>query len=100
MGRIACALADRVFITEDNPREEAQDGIFRDILQSAKEFSNYTVIKDRKTAIITAQDGLQRGDTLLLLGKGHEEYMIYGREEIPFSEKDIIIGHAREKKKT
>ena len=100
MGRIACALADRVFITEDNPREEAQDGIFRDILQSAKEFSNYTVIKDRKTAIITAQDGLQRGDTLLLLGKGHEEYMIYGREKIPFSEKDIIIGHAREKKKT
>lgn len=97
MGEIAVALADHAFITEDNPRGEDPSKIISDILSGIKAKSNYTVIPDRKQAIETALDTLKAGDTLLLLGKGHEEYIIRGEKRQPFSERQIVHDYFEKK---
>lgn len=97
MGEIACRLATHAFITRDNPREESETAILEDILKDIRERSNYTVIQDRAIAIRAAMDALRTGDTLLLLGKGHEEYMISGREKTPFSEREVVYDYLRKK---
>ena len=50
----------------------------------------YIKIPDRSDAIRCAVSILQKGDILVLAGKGHEEYQLIGREKIPFSEREII----------
>ena len=99
MGRIACALADGVFITADNARGEEQGKIFADILSGVGNAKGYSVIPDRADAIRAAVLCLKEGDTLLLLGKGHEEYMIEKNETRPFSERAIVAAACKERKK-
>ncbi len=97
MGRIAVALSDHAFITEDNPRSEDPSKIIDDILSGIEAKGSYTVIPDRKQAIERALDTLKAGDTLLLLGKGHEEYIIRGEEKLPFSERQIVHDYLKKK---
>ena len=99
MGHIAVSLATHVFLTEDNPRGEAQAQIFSDILLGIKNNDNYSVIENRADAIRTALDSLVDGDTLLLLGKGHEEYLLIGEEKRFFSEREIVYEHLKEKER-
>jgi UDP-N-acetylmuramoyl-L-alanyl-D-glutamate--2,6-diaminopimelate ligase len=89
MGRAACALSDRAFITSDNPRTEDPDAIIAEIETGVKgEYSNYTVIPDRRTAIRAAVAAAGPGDIVLIAGKGHEDYQIIGREPIHFSDSE------------
>ena len=97
MGSIACRLADKVFITTDNPRNEAQEDIFRDILSGVGNQSNYCVIENRGDAIRAALASLSERDTLLLLGKGHEEYILYPQGKQFFSERQIIQAYLEKK---
>lgn len=97
MGKIAVSLATHAFITEDNPRTESPAGIIADILSGIGDRKNYSVIPDRKLAIEAALGNLKEGDTLLLLGKGHEEYIIRGTEMLPFSERDIVHDYLEKK---
>lgn len=97
MGRIAEALADFAVLTADNPRTERIEDIFADILSGMRHPDRYTVIPDRATAICYALDRLQTDDTLLLLGKGHEEYVLQGTQYVPFSERDIVERHLKGK---
>lgn len=98
MGKIATELADMVFITVDNPREESPIQIFCDILSGITPTrKNYILIPDRTEAIRRALSELKPEDTLLLLGKGHEEYLLMGREKLPFSEKKIVDAFIKEK---
>lgn len=98
MGAIATELADMAFITADNPREEPLTQIFCDILSGIHPTrQNYILIPDRAQAIRQALSELTPEDTLLLLGKGHEEYLLVGREKIPFSEKKIVDAFIKEK---
>lgn len=69
MGRVACERADRVIITDDNPRYEDPQSIHRDIQQ---ECPKGKAIPDRKKAILYAMNLMQEHDTLLIAGKGHE----------------------------
>ncbi|WP_429912275.1 UDP-N-acetylmuramoyl-L-alanyl-D-glutamate--2,6-diaminopimelate ligase [Glycocaulis sp.] len=69
MGAIAAKLADRVIVTDDNPRSEDPALIRKAILKGAADAEE---IGDRETAIFTAIKALEAGDTLLLAGKGHE----------------------------
>lgn len=86
MGEQAKELADRVIVTDDNPRTEDAATIRREILQGAV---GATEIGDRDHAIKTAIQSLNTGDVLLIAGKGHENGQIVGDTIIPFSDADV-----------
>jgi len=83
MGKVAAKLADKVFITDDNPRSEAPEQIRKETLVGCPDA---TEIGDRQQAITTAIEELQEGDVLLIAGKGHEEGQIVGDKIIPFTD--------------
>jgi UDP-N-acetylmuramoyl-L-alanyl-D-glutamate--2,6-diaminopimelate ligase len=83
MGRIAGALADRVIVTDDNPRNETPARIREQVLAGC---ADATEIEPRGEAIARAIDGLAAGDVLLVAGKGHETGQIIGDEVLPFDD--------------
>ncbi|MEA2989147.1 MAG: UDP-N-acetylmuramoyl-L-alanyl-D-glutamate--2,6-diaminopimelate ligase [Alphaproteobacteria bacterium] len=87
MGEIAAAKADRVIVTDDNPRSEEPAAIRAAILKSAP---GAIEIGDRGQAIGTAVAELRRGDVLLIAGKGHESGQIIGNQTLPFSDHDAV----------
>lgn len=88
MGHIAGQYADRVVITSDNPRTEEPSNIIDEIWQGMSVEHNEKTIKemDRKTAIEYAIKHALPVDTILIAGKGHENYQIIGKEMLPFSD--------------
>lgn len=89
MGNIATKLSDYVIFTNDNPRTEDPEKIMNDITKN-NHSSNYEIIYDRKKAIIKGIEMMDDNDILLVLGKGHEDYQIIGREKIHFDDSEII----------
>jgi len=87
MGEIATRLADRVVVTDDNPRSEDPAAIRTAILKAAP---GAIEIGDRGEAIRTAITELRRGDVLLIAGKGHESGQIVGKQTLPFSDHDAV----------
>jgi UDP-N-acetylmuramoyl-L-alanyl-D-glutamate--2,6-diaminopimelate ligase len=86
MGEIAARLADRVIVTDDNPRTEDPARIRAAILAAAP---GALEIPDRGEAIRTAVSDLERGDALLIAGKGHEPGQIVGTTVLPFSDHEV-----------
>lgn len=91
MGRIAAATADRVIVTNDNPRTEESAKIIADIVSGIPTGTAYTVIPDRTEAITYAIESAIPGEILVFLGKGHEKYEWIGMEKRPFDEMKTII---------
>lgn len=89
MGNIASENSDYVIFTDDNPRTEDEKLIMKDILAGVSR-DNYTVVYARKEAIKTGLEMLNDQDTLLILGKGHEDYQIIGREKVHLSDKEEV----------
>ena len=87
MGAIAAESADRIIITDDNPRSENPQLIRSAILAAAKGAQE---IGDRAEAIRTAIASLQPGDALLIAGKGHETGQIVGDRTLPFSDHEAV----------
>lgn len=87
MGEIAARLADRVIVTDDNPRTEEPAAIRAAILAAAP---GATEIGDRAEAIRTAVRGLKPGDVLVVAGKGHETGQIVGSQVLPFSDHEVV----------
>lgn len=85
MGAVADDLADHVIVTDDNPRSEDPDAITAAILAGI-EAHPARVIHDRARAIGEALAGATRGDVVLIAGKGHEDYQIYGDRRREFSD--------------
>ncbi|MGN6284028.1 MAG: UDP-N-acetylmuramoyl-L-alanyl-D-glutamate--2,6-diaminopimelate ligase [Afipia sp.] len=85
MGAIAAEGADKVIVTDDNPRSEDPATIRAAILAAAK---GAMEIGDRAEAIRAAIGELQPGDALLIAGKGHETGQIVGDRVLPFSDHD------------
>ncbi len=90
MGKTAVSLSDDVIVTSDNPRTETPEKIIKEILVGMRGYSNYSVEPDRKTAIFRAISQSQKGDIVLIAGKGHEEYQILKRGKIHFSDREIV----------
>ena len=86
MGAIADELADRIIVTDDNPRSENPQAITRAIVSGIKS-RDARVIHDRGEAIGTALKEAQAGDVVLIAGKGHEDYQIYGDTRRSFSDR-------------
>lgn len=89
MGRIAETIADLAIVTDDNPRNEDPEHIRRDILSGMNK-ENHVVLPDRRHAIEFAVQNAAAGETLLLAGKGHEEYIIDRVGKHDFSERQIV----------
>jgi len=96
MGRIADSLADQLVVTNDNPRSEAPSLIANHIL-SGVSASPCHVELDRGKAIRYAVLGAQRGDTVLVAGKGHETYQVIGDRKLDFSDVDCAAQVLRER---
>jgi UDP-N-acetylmuramoyl-L-alanyl-D-glutamate--2,6-diaminopimelate ligase len=84
MGRIASEISDEVYVTDDNPRTEDPEGIIEDILEGSGR--DVHVIRDRSLAIRQAVEGAGEGEIVVVAGKGHETYQIFGTERIPFDD--------------
>ncbi|HJU17556.1 MAG TPA: UDP-N-acetylmuramoyl-L-alanyl-D-glutamate--2,6-diaminopimelate ligase [Stellaceae bacterium] len=89
MGRIAAAGADRIYVTDDNPRNEPPEAIRRAILAAVPQAVE---IGDRHAAIAAAIVDLGPGDLLLIAGKGHETGQIVGAAVHPFD--DAVVARA------
>src|SRR5262249_7950984 len=87
MGAIAAQLADRVVVTDDNPRGENPALIRAAIMQGAP---GATEIADRRQAIGASIADLRAGDVLLIAGKGHETGQIIGKQVLPFSDHEAV----------
>ena len=81
MGTLAEANADKIVITNDNPRTEDPNRIVSDILQGITQKDQVQVILDRPQAIRWALEQATRDDAVIILGKGHEQYQIIGKEK-------------------
>ncbi len=100
MGRIAAELADRVWLTSDNPRSEDPAAIIREISVGVVPAppGGYTSDPDRRAAIHDALGWARAGDTLVIAGKGHETYQIVGDQVLPFDDRFVareILGGMR-----
>lgn len=93
MGEIAARLADRVIVTDDNPRSEDPATIRAAILKAAPKAEE---IGNRASAIRAAIKGASNGDVVLIAGKGHETGQIVGDQILPFSDHDAVADALRE----
>ena len=88
MGAAAGQYADLTVLTSDNPRTEDPLAIIRDILPGLS--GPHLVIPDRREAIFRALDLARPGDTVILCGKGHEDYQEIQGVKHPFDERVVI----------
>ena len=88
MGRIAESLADRVIVTDDNPRHESPDQIVEEIVAGMR--VRPKIIRDRIEAIRIALSEAGHDDTVLVAGKGHEQYQQVGDERLPYSDRRTV----------
>lgn len=91
MGEAAGALADWSFLTSDNPRTEDPEAILREVEEGILRGGpdKYSIEPDRRAAIKKALLKAREGDTVLIAGKGHEDYQILGREVIHFDDVEV-----------
>ena len=90
MGRAAELLADDVFVTSDNPRNESANRIIDDVIAGFEKPGDATIEPDRATAIQRAISNSKAGDIVLVAGKGHEVWQEVGGQKIPFSDESVI----------
>jgi len=103
MGRVAALRSDVVVVTSDNPRNEDPEEILRDIVPglAAEGFVEsrgpvawregfYRMQTDRKEAIALALSLAEPGDTVAIVGKGHEDVQIIGDRRLPFDDRQAV----------
>jgi UDP-N-acetylmuramoyl-L-alanyl-D-glutamate--2,6-diaminopimelate ligase len=85
MGAVAAGLADRIYVTSDNPRSEDPQTIVDEIVAGIGPHE-HVVELDRRHAIARAIAEAAPGDIVLVAGKGHETYQIVGERVLPFDD--------------
>ena len=96
MMQLALNNADYVFVTSDDLHEEDFEQIVTDMLKNNHQ-NHYLVEKDRGKAIAQAIRCLTKNDIVLILGKGHEEFIIVGNNKIPFNDRKEVLKFLDEK---
>lgn len=87
MGEVAKKLADRIYVTDDNPRSEKPEDIRAEILKGCPQAIN---AGDRLSAIQRSVAALEEGDVLLVAGKGHEQGQTIGKEVFEFDDVSVV----------
>jgi len=90
MGAIAAELADGVVLTDDNPRTESPRAIVEGIAAGIPAGRQYAIESDREAAIRKAVLEASPRDVVVVAGKGHEDYQIYGEERRAFSDQKVV----------
>ena len=112
MGQAAAGVSRLLVVTSDNPRTEDPLAIIRDIETGLKAMrypslslaaarrgeQGYLVVPDRREAIHSAVDLAHRADAVLVAGKGHEDYQIWGEEKIHFDDREEALAALKEHK--
>lgn len=88
MGEAASKWSDFIIVTSDNPRTEDPDQIIQEILSGVAGV-DYAALQDRREAIWSACRMARAGDTILIAGKGHETYQIFGSEVHSFDDREV-----------
>jgi UDP-N-acetylmuramoyl-L-alanyl-D-glutamate--2,6-diaminopimelate ligase len=89
MGAVAEKIADRVVVTDDNPRLESSEQIINDILAGFNE-SEYEVIQNREQAIQNVIKQAGKQDCIVIAGKGHESYQDIKGVKQMFSDQEVV----------
>ena len=96
MGRTAAQNADFLVVTTDNPRTEDPEAIIADILPGLEGSGTpHVVVADRIEAIHWVMDHAERGDVIVLCGKGHETYQEVGHEKRHMDEREIVAEYLK-----
>ncbi len=90
MGAIAAQHADRMIVTDDNPRDEDPQEIAEQVIAGAEANVHCEIVRDRKTAITTAISAAAAEDVVLIAGKGHESAQLIGSAALPFSDAEVV----------
>jgi murE/murF fusion protein len=96
MGKVAKKYCRKIFVTDDNPRNEDPEKIRNMIMKGCKKLA--INIGNRKQAIKTAIKELGSNEILLVAGKGHEKTQDYGNKIINFSDKKVIVEIIKKRK--
>jgi UDP-N-acetylmuramoyl-L-alanyl-D-glutamate--2,6-diaminopimelate ligase len=100
MGRIGRELSDILIVTSDNPRTESPEKIIEDIeiglFEEGFREKTYFRIIDRRSAIEKAIEIASEGDSVLIAGKGHENYQIVGKKKNPFDDREVARNKIKE----
>jgi UDP-N-acetylmuramoyl-L-alanyl-D-glutamate--2,6-diaminopimelate ligase len=90
MGKIAGALAKKIYLTSDNPRTEDPEAIIADIKEGIDERCELHIDLNRREAIKKALQEQQEGEIVLILGKGDEAYQIIYDKKLPFDDREVV----------
>lgn len=93
MAAAAAQAADRVIVTDDNPRHEGPDAIVEAIVAGMPADADFTVERDRDRALALALERATADDAILLAGKGHETGQVRGERTIPWSDRAAARRH-------
>ncbi len=91
MAQAAEKHADYLVITNDNPRSETPMSIINDILVGLTPQAQYKVIVDREQAVLATLSEANSDDVVLLAGKGHEDYIILGKDKVGYNERQVVM---------
>ena len=95
MGKIANLYANRIYVTDDNPRFEDSSKIRQSILKHCK---NHAIeIPERKKAIKNAINDLKKNEILIIAGKGHENFQIISGISYPLDDYKLATNALRKK---
>ncbi len=92
MGAVAARLADRVVLTDDNPRDESPETIVSGVLSGMPDATGVSIIHDREEAIGTVFRKAGPSDLVLVAGKGHETTQERAGSRQPFSDVEVVRG--------
>ena len=88
MAKSAESLADKIIITNDNPRTEDANNIIEDIFEGLNNKDDVIILQDRFEATKYALDNSSKDDIILIAGKGHEDYQIIGDKTVHYSDRE------------
>ena len=90
MGKAAADLADKLYITSDNPRNESPEAIISEIVSGIPAKTDAVIEVDRQQAINAALKEALAGDIILIAGKGHEDYQEVNGVKHHFDDREIV----------
>ncbi|MCP4355520.1 MAG: UDP-N-acetylmuramoyl-L-alanyl-D-glutamate--2,6-diaminopimelate ligase [Proteobacteria bacterium] len=91
MAKIAEDNADRVIVAHDNPRTEDPEIILKDVFEGFENRDSVKTILERAEAIKFAFENASHDDVILVTGKGHEDYQIFGTEKVHYSDRETAV---------
>jgi len=97
MGKIAVENSAFAVVTSDNPRTENANSIIEDIMKGITGGS-YVIEPDREKAIEAAINIAEKGDVVVIAGKGHEDYQIIGKTKHHFDDREMALKYMNGKK--